>query len=86
MKRLACFLLEGLVEQGPHRVWVTLGTFETSANANFAKRHYRDRSVIETRVIALYRDSGVTAASSHRAHIGAGTGAASESSTAFTVA
>ena len=86
MKRLACFLLEGLVEQGPHRVWVTLGTFESSENAQVAKRRHHSPSVIDTRVIALYRDSGVTAASSQRAHINTGTSTVSESSTAFTVA
>lgn len=87
MKRLACFLLEGLIEQGPHRVWVTLGTFESSDSAQMAKQRHHSPSVIDTRVIALYRDSGVTAASSHRrAHFSAGTSAVSESSTAFTVA
>jgi hypothetical protein len=86
MKRLACFLLEGLVEQGPHRVWVTLGTFESSHTAQMAKRRHHSASVIDTRIIALYRDSGVTAGSSHRAHISTGTNTATEGSTAFTVA
>lgn len=86
MKRLACFLLEGLVEQGPHRVWVTLGTFDSSDAAQFAKDREHSPRVIETRIVALYRDSGITAASSRRSHIGAGTNGLPDSSAAFTVA
>lgn len=71
MKRLACFLLEGLVEQGPHRVWVTLGAFETQEAAQRAKGLDGSLSVVDTRVIALYRDSGVTTALTRRAHTGA---------------
>lgn len=86
MKRLACFLLEGLVEQGPHRVWVTLGTFDSQDAARQATQNNRNPSVVDTRVIALYRDSGVTAASSQRAHFGGATATQPDSSAGYTVA
>lgn len=86
MKRLACFLLEGLVEQGPHQVWVTLGAFESSDAARRAISQNPSTSVIDTRVIALYRDSGITTASNHRTHITSGTSATAHDSAGFTVA
>lgn len=86
MKRLACFLLEGLVEQGPHRVWVTLGTFDSQDAAQHATLSARSPSVIDTRVIALYRDSGVTSASSQRAHFSNAAATQPDNSTGYTVA
>lgn len=68
MKRLACFLLEGLVEQGPHRVWVTLGTYESFDAARTCQpTEAHGARLVETRVIALYRDSGIAGAAP-RAH------------------
>lgn len=87
MKRLACFLLEGLVEQGPHHVWITLGTFDSAAAAGRSSLHRSHRlRVIETRVIALYRDSGITAASNHRTHFAGTSTATPAGSTGITVA
>jgi len=86
MKRLACFLLEGLIEQGPHRVWVTLGTFDSQDAARRATQSACHPSVVDTRVIALYRDSGVTAASSQRAHFAGAAANQPDNSTGYTVA
>ncbi len=58
MKRLAHFTLEGLIQQGPHQVWVCLGTFATAELAETATggASCHRSGVIETRIMPLYRD------------------------------
>lgn len=71
MKRLAFFALEGLLQQGPHQVWVTLGAFPTEASAQAAAvpRARSRQGVVATRVLPLYRDSDPTACIvAHAAH------------------
>ncbi len=62
MKQLAYFCLEGLRTQGPHRVWITLGIFPSQALADGAAVDPTifKPDVIQTRIIAVYRDSGHT--------------------------
>lgn len=76
MRRFAHFTLEGLFQQGPHRVWIPLGTFAT---AELAASAVRDGSgmrpgVVETRIIPLYRDCEPTPRSARgrltAAHVG----------------
>lgn len=69
MKQLAYFCLEGLRTQGPHQVWVTLGMFpkyELAEHAIFDPAVFKP-DVAQTRVIAVYRDSGHTGVASHHA-------------------
>ena len=58
MKRLTCYLLEGLRRQGPHQVWITIGAFNSLQAAEEAAAQPTGWDVAETRVLPLYRDSG----------------------------
>lgn len=58
MKRLTCYLLEGLRRQGPHQVWITIGAFNTLEAAQLAATTPTGWDVAETRILPLYRDSG----------------------------
>ncbi len=60
MKRLAHFTLEGLMQQGPHNVWIPLGTFASAELASQAQGNTTRDDIVQTRVMALYRDSGDT--------------------------
>ncbi len=65
MKRLAFFTLEGLLEQGPHEVWVTLGTFPTAEAARHAQatQPITRPGISKKRVVPLFRISEEPAAS-----------------------
>ena len=58
MKRLTCYLLEGLRRQGPHQVWITIGAFNSLEAAEIAATQPTGWDVAETRILPLYRDSG----------------------------
>ncbi len=60
MKRLAHFTLEGLLQQGPHQVWITLGQFASECSALQAAGDLVNvkPGVTETRVLPLYMDDG----------------------------
>lgn len=60
MRRLACYVLEGLMRQGPHQVWITLGSFPSFELADAATRTalLHRPGIGETRILPLFRDSG----------------------------
>lgn len=61
MKRFAYFTLEGLLEQGPHRVWITLGRYASEQLASQAAANETgiNPGITDTRILPLYRDDGI---------------------------
>lgn len=59
MKRLSSYVVEGLRQQGPHCVWITLGHHPSEADAQMhaAMSSPECVDIIETRVVALFRDT-----------------------------
>ena len=59
MKQLVCYTVEGLLRQGPHQVWITLGTYRTAELAQAAQRGLDGNRVIETRILPYFRSTDV---------------------------
>lgn len=59
MKRLAFYSLEGLVRQGAHEVWIPLGAYSTMSQARASTGAGKRSDIVDTRVIAHYRDSSL---------------------------
>ena len=58
MKSLVHYELEGLLQQGPHAVWIRLGCFDSFEAAQAAaSRPFRGRPVVDSRVTPLFRDA-----------------------------
>jgi len=56
MKRFVCYTLEGLLRQDRNEVWVVLGTFASSEQAESAARAATIRSgIAQTRIMPYYR-------------------------------
>jgi hypothetical protein len=58
MKKFDHFALEGLLRQGPHEVWVTLGRYETTHQVQEGARRsdlLRRPDIVATRVLPCYR-------------------------------
>jgi hypothetical protein len=55
MKQLVCYTVEGLMCQGPHQVWVTLGSYRTAEQAQAAQRIVGADKVRETRILPYFR-------------------------------
>jgi hypothetical protein len=57
-KRFAHYSLEGLLRQGPHEVWVTLGRYTTVEQAEEVVRKRAAREgIVATRVLPCYRQT-----------------------------
>jgi hypothetical protein len=65
-KRFAHYSLEGLLRQGPHEVWVTLGRFDTAEQVEEIVRRRRD-GIVATRVLPCYRQTPENASGQHNA-------------------
>ncbi|MEQ8787555.1 MAG: hypothetical protein RIC55_14725 [Pirellulaceae bacterium] len=60
MKRFDHYALEGLLRQGPHEVWVTLGRYNsTNQVEEVVKRSdvLRRNDIVATRVLPCYRST-----------------------------
>ena len=56
MKRFVCYTLEGLLRQDRHEVWVVLGTYASTEQAESAARAASARNGIAcTRIMPYYR-------------------------------
>lgn len=57
MKTFAHYSLEGLLRQGPHEVWITLGTYDSADQVERAAEDSRSGDeIVATRVLSCYRD------------------------------
>ena len=57
-KRFAHYCLEGLVRQGHHEVWVTLGRYDTAEQVEEIVRRKPSRDgIVATRVLPCFRQT-----------------------------